>query len=72
MTYPFYRDMLCMLYMVDNPKRKYTLLGPILNERRRRLWAAAEAHVLGHGGIARVVCRSDRAVAWDWGNWRPG
>ncbi len=44
-----------MADMVDNLKRKYTLLGPILDERGRRLWAAAEAHVLGHGGISRVA-----------------
>jgi hypothetical protein len=36
-------------------RTKYALLKPALNERARRLWAATEAMVLGHGGIATVV-----------------
>ena len=35
--------------------RKYELLKPLLNERQRRLWAAAEALAIGHGGMRRVV-----------------
>ena len=35
-------------------RAKYTALGPMLNERSRRLWAATEARALGHGGIALV------------------
>ena len=35
--------------------RKYELLKPLLNERQRRLWAAAEALAIGHGGLRRVV-----------------
>ena len=34
---------------------KYEALAPVLNERTRRLWAAAEAQALGHGGIALVA-----------------
>lgn len=34
--------------------RKFALLGPELDERRRRLWAASEAMAIGHGGIAMV------------------
>jgi transposase len=35
-------------------EKKYARLGPALNERSRRLWAATEALALGHGGIATV------------------
>jgi hypothetical protein len=31
-------------------REKYEALAPVLNERSRRLWAAAEAQVIGHGG----------------------
>src|SRR5262249_60922449 len=42
--------------MVDNPevKARFEMLAPFLNERTRRLAAAAEAAALGRGGIARV------------------
>ena len=33
---------------------RYRELGPVLNERQRRQWAAAEAIKLGRGGISRV------------------
>lgn len=36
-------------------KAKYEDLKPELDERRRRLWAAAEARSLGHGGIVAVA-----------------
>ena len=36
-------------------KAKYEALAPMLNERTRRLWAAAEAEAIGHGGITRVA-----------------
>ena len=35
-------------------KQKYTSLKPFLNERSRRLWAAAEAKTLGRGGKVLV------------------
>jgi len=35
-------------------RRKFEALSPVLDERVTRLWAAAEAVVLGHGGIAMV------------------
>ncbi len=35
-------------------RRKYRAIAPGLTERSRRLWAAAEAAALGHGGIALV------------------
>ena len=34
---------------------KYAVLGPLLDERTRRLWAAAEARAIGRGGITRVA-----------------
>jgi hypothetical protein len=33
---------------------RYKALSGILNERQRRLYAAVEAKVFGHGGIKRV------------------
>ncbi len=38
-------------------RKKFDLLEPILDEQARRLWAAAEAHALGHRGIS-VVARA--------------
>src|SRR5271165_6986164 len=42
--------------MADVPdiQQRYQLLSPTLNERSRRLWAAAEAEAIGRGGIAAV------------------
>ena len=36
-------------------QRKYRQLGPYLDERLRRLWAAAEAEQLGYGGVSAVA-----------------
>src|ERR671933_1242883 len=36
-------------------RAKFEALRPYLDERRRRLWAAAEAMVLGRGGITAVA-----------------
>lgn len=36
-------------------RQKYKMLRHTLNERSRRLWAAAEARAIGHGGIALVA-----------------
>jgi len=33
---------------------KYVVMGPLLNERPRRLWAAAESIAIGVGGDAIV------------------
>jgi hypothetical protein len=35
-------------------KKTYVLLSPHLDERMRRLWCAAQAQTIGHGGITRV------------------
>jgi len=39
---------------IENIQKRYELLKPIMNERFRRLWSAAEAKVIGHGGIGLV------------------
>ncbi len=36
-------------------QKKYRQLGPYLDERARRLWAAAEAEQLGYGGVSAVA-----------------
>src|SRR5690348_7903195 len=40
---------------VDRVRAKYEQLRWVMDERVTRLWAAAEAESLGHGGIATVV-----------------
>jgi len=42
--------------MIDESRiaERYAGVGPELNERQRRLWAASEARALGYGGIAAV------------------
>jgi hypothetical protein len=34
---------------------RFADVGPELNERQRRLWAASEARALGYGGVAAVA-----------------
>ena len=41
--------------LVDGLRRKYQSLSPLLNERQRRLWAAAEAREVGWGGVTAVA-----------------
>jgi hypothetical protein len=40
---------------VDSIRDKFNLLDPLMDERLRRLWAAAEATALGRGGIRAVA-----------------
>ena len=40
---------------VDRIRLKYGLLAPVMDERITRLWVAAEAIALGHGGVAAVT-----------------
>ncbi len=40
---------------IDEIAGKYAMLSPMLDERQTRLWVAAEARVLGRGGIAAVT-----------------
>jgi hypothetical protein len=35
-------------------RQKYRMLGRVLNEQTRRLWAAAEAQAIGWGGVVQV------------------
>jgi len=42
---------------------RYRALAGELDERRRRLWAAAEARSHGHGGLAAVVRATGMAAA---------
>lgn len=44
---------------VQRIRQQYALLAPIMDERMRRLWAAAEAKAVGWGGVT--------AVAWATG-----
>ncbi|MCI0527618.1 MAG: ISAzo13 family transposase, partial [Nitrospira sp.] len=39
----------------DLIKRRFEILAPFLDERLRRIVAAAEAYVLGYGGISTVA-----------------
>jgi hypothetical protein len=41
--------------VVDCLRRKFDLLLPLMNERMRRTWAAAEAMEIGWGGVSAVV-----------------
>jgi hypothetical protein len=41
--------------VVEVIAEKFASLEPVLDERARRLWAAAEAHAIGRGGISRVA-----------------
>lgn len=41
--------------LVGALRRKYRSLTPLLNERLRRLWAAAEAREIGWGGVTAVA-----------------
>lgn len=36
-------------------RRRFARVRKVLNERQRRLWAAAEAEVLGYGGVSTVA-----------------
>jgi hypothetical protein len=43
--------------MIARIRRKYRMLAPEMDERRRRQWAASEARELGWGGVS-LVCRA--------------
>lgn len=44
-------------------KAKFEALQPLLDERTRRLWAAAEAQAIGWGGISRVAAATGMSQA---------
>lgn len=41
--------------VLEQIRRKFQSLGPVLDERSRRQWAAAEAQELGYGGLSAVA-----------------
>ena len=41
--------------MISSVRQKYEALAPLLHEKARRCWAAAEALSLGRGGISLVA-----------------
>ncbi len=43
------------MHDVDRIQWKFEKLAPVMDERMTRLWLAAEAEALGHGGIAAVT-----------------
>jgi len=47
-------------------RRKYRSLLTVLDERQRRLWAAAEARALGRGGLAAVARATGMAKTTVW------
>src|SRR5207247_10366516 len=40
---------------IERIRRKFDALGPVMDERMRRQWAAAEAAELGWGGVSAVA-----------------
>jgi Rhodopirellula transposase DDE domain len=44
---------------IEQIKQKYVSLKPLLDERLRRQWAAAEAQAYGWGGIQAVACATE-------------
>src|SRR6478736_3840574 len=40
---------------IERIRRKFDALGPVMDERMRRQWAAAEAADLGWGGVSAVA-----------------
>jgi hypothetical protein len=60
---------------------KFVVMSPVLNERARRLWAAAESIAIGYGGDALVSAATVLApetirkvdASWPWATApRPG
>jgi hypothetical protein len=43
--------------------QKWRLLKSTMNERARRLWAGAEAHAIGYGGVAAVARATRMAIS---------
>jgi len=61
-------DMVCMISetLVETIRRKYEFLQSELDERARRMWAAAEANALGHGGTMAVAQATGLARSTIW------
>ena len=43
-----------VMTLVESLPERFAALRPLLDERARRIWAAAEARAMGRGGISRV------------------
>jgi hypothetical protein len=46
---------------IDRVRQKYVALSPVMDERMRRQWAAAEASALGWGGVTAVAAATGLA-----------
>ena len=42
-------------HTIERIRRKFAVLGPLMDERMRRQWAATEADELGWGGVSAVA-----------------
>src|SRR3954465_15347411 len=42
--------------VIQGIEARYTALAPLMDERMRRQWAAAEAEAYGWGGLRAVAC----------------
>jgi hypothetical protein len=60
-----------MMHDVEGIRQKYEALKPFLHEQVRRLWAGAEARVLGRGGIAAVAAATGLSRDTIRGGMRP-
>lgn len=36
--------------LIESIAEKFKIIGPLLNKKSRRVWAATEAHTIGRGG----------------------
>jgi hypothetical protein len=41
--------------MESSIRRRFSVVATLLDERQRRLWAAAEAKAIGYGGVSAVA-----------------
>jgi hypothetical protein len=52
------------MHDVATIRAELVALRPYLDERRRRVWASAEAMVLGRGGITAVIGWGRMTTTW--------
>ncbi len=41
--------------LIESIAEKFKIIGPLLNEKNRRVWAATEAYTIGRGGLMIVA-----------------
>lgn len=51
---------------VERLRQVYETVAPLLNERQRRIWAAAEARSLGRGGIPALMAATGMGKRTTW------